>query len=115
MTQIIIATLALTLVHIWFVPAFFNRVHLKYLLGSRDEELELSVGAARAGRAATNFQESLAYACASMARSSRGVSGVLRRGDQPRAFFCLDCVSCGAASNGCAASVAYCHGHLNHP
>ena len=58
MTQIIIATLALTLVHIWFVPAFFNRVHLKYLLGSRDEELELSVGAARAGRAATNFQES---------------------------------------------------------
>ncbi|MDO7657131.1 MAG: MAPEG family protein [OM182 bacterium] len=59
MTQIIIATLALTLVHIWFVPAFFNRVHLKYLLGSRDEGLELSVGAARAGRAATNFQESL--------------------------------------------------------
>ena len=59
MTQIIIATLALTLVHIWFVPAFFNRVHLKYLLGSRDEGLELRVGAARAGRAATNFQERL--------------------------------------------------------
>ena len=59
MTQIIIATLALTLVHIWFVPAFFNRVHLKYLMGSRDEGLELSVGAARAGRAASNFQESL--------------------------------------------------------
>jgi uncharacterized MAPEG superfamily protein len=34
-------------------------IHLKYLLGSRDEGLELSVGAARAGRAATNFQESL--------------------------------------------------------
>ena len=59
MTQIIIATLALTLVHIWFVPAFYNRIHLKYLMGSRDEGLELSVGAARAGRAATNFQESL--------------------------------------------------------
>ena len=59
LTQIIIATLALTLVHIWFVPAFYNRIHLKYLLGSRDEGLELSVGAARAGRAATNFQESL--------------------------------------------------------
>jgi uncharacterized MAPEG superfamily protein len=59
MTQLIIATLALTLIHIWFVPAFFNRVHLKYLMGSRDEVLELSVGAGRASRAATNFQESL--------------------------------------------------------
>jgi uncharacterized MAPEG superfamily protein len=59
MTQLIIATLALTLIHIWFVPAFFNRVHLKYLMGSRDEGLELSVGAGRASRAATNFQESL--------------------------------------------------------
>ena len=59
MTQLIVATLALTLVHIWFVPAFFNRVHLKYLMGSRDEGLELSVGAGRASRAATNFQESL--------------------------------------------------------
>jgi uncharacterized MAPEG superfamily protein len=59
MTHLIIATLALTLIHIWFVPAFFNRVHLKYLMGSRDEGLELSVGAGRASRAATNFQESL--------------------------------------------------------
>lgn len=59
MTQLIVATLALTLIHIWFVPAFFNRVHLKYLMGSRDEGLELSVGAGRASRAATNFQESL--------------------------------------------------------
>ena len=59
MTQLIIATLALTLVHIWFVPAFLNRVHLKYLLGSRDEPLELSLAAGRASRAATHFQESL--------------------------------------------------------
>ncbi len=132
MTQIIIATLALTLVHIWFVPAFFNRVHLKYLLGSRDEELELSVGAARAGRAATNFQESLVpfLAMCLLAMINGADLLVLAQvwlglrvvylvcyvgGDQPRAFFCLDCVACGAGSNGCAASVAYCHGHLNHP
>jgi uncharacterized MAPEG superfamily protein len=59
MTQVILATLALTLVHIWFVTAFFNRRHIKHLLGSRDTQLELSVHAARASRASTNFQESL--------------------------------------------------------
>ena len=59
MTQVIIATLALTLVHVWLVPAYFNRTHFKYLVGSRDTPLELSQGAARAARASTNFQESL--------------------------------------------------------
>ena len=59
MTQVIIATLALTLVHVWLVPAYFNRAHFKYLVGSRDTPLELSQGAARAARASTNFQESL--------------------------------------------------------
>ena len=41
------------------VPAYFNRTHFKYLVGSRDTQLELSQGAARAARASTNFQESL--------------------------------------------------------
>lgn len=59
MTQVIIATLGLTFVHVWLVPAYFNRSHFKYLVGSRDTPLEPSQGAGRAARAATNFQESL--------------------------------------------------------
>jgi len=59
MTQIIVLALALALVHIWFVPAFYNRSHLKYLMGSRDEGMPPSQGAGRASRASVNFQESL--------------------------------------------------------
>ena len=123
MTQIIIATLALTLVHIWFVPAFFNRVHLKYLMGSRDEGLELSVGAARAGRAASNFQESLVpfLAMCLLAMINGADVLVLAQvwlglrmvylvcyvgGYQSRAFLRLGCVTRSADFDGCTASVA---------
>ena len=59
MTQIIVLALALALVHIWLVPAFYNRSQIKYLMGSRDDGLDLSQGAGRASRASVNFQESL--------------------------------------------------------
>ena len=55
----IIFALALLLIHVWLVPMVFSLAEAKWLLGARDEAVELPVLAQRAKRAAANFMESL--------------------------------------------------------
>ena len=55
----IIFALALLLVHVWLVPMVFSLAHAKWLLGARDDVVELSVLTLRAKRAAANYMESL--------------------------------------------------------
>ena len=55
----IIFALILLMVHVWLVPMVFSLAHAKWLLGARDDVVELSVFALRAKRAAANYMESL--------------------------------------------------------
>ncbi|MDG1065184.1 MAG: MAPEG family protein [Luminiphilus sp.] len=55
----IIFALMLLLVHVWLVPMVFSLAHGKWLLGARDDVVELSVLAQRSKRAAANYMESL--------------------------------------------------------
>ena len=55
----IIFALVLLMVHVWLVPMVFSLAHAKWLLGARDDVVELSVFAQRAKRAAANYMESL--------------------------------------------------------
>ena len=57
-TEIIFA-LVLLLIHVWLVPMVFSLAHAKWLLGARDDAVELPVLAQRAKRAAANYMESL--------------------------------------------------------
>ncbi len=57
-TEIIFA-LALLIIHVWLVPMVFSLAEAKWLLGARDEAVELPVLAQRAKRAAANYMESL--------------------------------------------------------
>ena len=57
MTQEILAALALLLVHVWLLPMMLNLSNASWLLGSRDDPVELSVLAQRAKRAAANYME----------------------------------------------------------
>ena len=57
-TEIILA-LVLLAVHVWLVPMAFSLAHAKWLLGARDETVELSLLTLRAKRAAANYMESL--------------------------------------------------------
>jgi len=57
MTQEILAALALLVVHVWLLPMMLNLSNASWLLGSRDEPVELSVLTQRAKRAAANYME----------------------------------------------------------
>ena len=57
-TEIIISLLLLA-AHVWLVPMAFSMAHAKWLLGARDETVELSLLTLRAKRAAANYMESL--------------------------------------------------------
>ena len=56
MTQEILAALALLVVHVWLLPMMLNLSNASWLLGSRDEPVELSVLTQRAKRAAAEAE-----------------------------------------------------------
>jgi len=55
----IIMALVLWLAHAWLIPFVFSIKHAQWMLGARDDVVELSVQALRAKRAAANYAESL--------------------------------------------------------
>lgn len=59
MAEMIIAALALALFQYWLLPASTKLKHAAYLMGTRDEPLELSVIQKRIERATNNLKESM--------------------------------------------------------
>ena len=59
MADLILYTLALTLLQVWLLPMAVNLSNSAYLLSNRDEEVETSVTFKRIKRAAANLQETL--------------------------------------------------------
>ncbi len=59
MNSEILLSLLLLATHVWLVPMAFSLAHAKWLLGARDETVELSLLTLRAKRAAANYMESL--------------------------------------------------------
>lgn len=59
MNTLIIASLALLFVHVSVLPLSFSLKHSQWLLGARDDALDLGVLALRAKRASANYLESL--------------------------------------------------------
>ena len=59
MTTIIVAALALALIQYWIIPLSTKLDKLPYLMGTRDQPLELSIMQARIERAANNLKESM--------------------------------------------------------